>query len=444
MKRLITSLLLDRAVLYGFLYRGWGITAGIITVVVISVYLPADIQGYYFTFLSLMALQAFLELGLYVVIVNFASHEWSGLNLDSDGRIYGVAENLSRLVSLGRGIIKWYGFVSMMFIIVIGMLGFTFFPQDESKVWVLPWCVLVVLYGMNIFLLPMISLLEGCGQIKEINKFRFTQAIISSVMLWGAMYMGANLWSLVLATLVVVIRDVYLLGIHYREFFKPFWKFPPSQRIDWKREIWPMQWRLALQAMSGYLLLQLITPVIFKYHGSIEAGRIGMSMQIMGAIQSLGQVWIQSKMPMFGGLIAKKDYLALDTIWRESATHSIVAVLILGLALILAVVIGNVMQLPVMGRIVSPMQFVMLVLTLLFSQVVQTEAAYLRAFKREPFLWVGVVSGIIAGILIWYLGARLGVTGAVIGYAFSMGIVLLWATRIFNIERRLALQGGEI
>jgi len=439
MKRLIASLFNDRAVLYGILYRAWGILAGIITIVVISLYLPPSTQGYYYTFLSLMALQVFLELGLYVVIVNFASHEWAGLNLGADGHVYGHTENLSRLVSLVRGIVKWYGLISILFILFVGTLGFNFFPSSEREVWVLPWFSLIALYGINIFFLPLISLLEGCGQIKQINKFRFTQAVISSVILWIFIFMGANLWSLVFATLIVVLRDYYLICIHYRKFFTPFWKLPTSQRIDWKGEIWPMQWRLALQAMSGYLLLQLITPIIFKYHGAIEAGRIGMSMQIIGAIQALGLVWLQSKAPMFGGLIAKKDFVALDTVWKRSAKYSIVAVLVMGIGLTLVVAMGNAMQIPIVERIVGPMQFGVLALALIFSQFLQAEAAYLRAFKREPFLVVGVVGGILAGLLIWYLGMNMGITGAIIGYALSMGFVLAWATKIFFVERRSAL-----
>jgi len=437
MKSIFTSVLNDSAVLYGILHRGWAILAGIVTVLIISYYLPANTQGYYYTFLSLIALQAFLELGLYVAIVNFASHEWSGLSLNINRSIQGDVENLSRLVSLGRGIVKWYGLVSILFVLIVGLIGFYFFPEVERALWFAPWCILAALSGVNIFLLPMISLLEGCGQIRTINKFRFTQALISSFALWISMYAGAGLWALAIAALIVVLRDLYLILVHYREFFKPFWHLSTTKWVDWKNEIWPMQWRLALQAVSGYFLLQLITPVIFKYHGSIEAGRIGMSMQIIGAIQSLGLVWLQTKVPLFGGFIAQNDLASLNKVWARSARHSVAVVAIVGMVLVLVVAAGNVLQLQIMERLVGPWQFGFLVIALVFSQMVQAEAAYLRAFKKEPFLLVGVIGGVVAGLLIWFLGSREGVAGAIIGYALSMGVVLVWATRIFLLKAKM-------
>ena len=53
----------------------------------ISWYLTAELQGYYYTFTSLIALQVFLELGFSIVVTQFASHEWANLNLDKNGYI---------------------------------------------------------------------------------------------------------------------------------------------------------------------------------------------------------------------------------------------------------------------------------------------------------------------------------------------------------------------
>ena len=437
--KLTTAMFNDSSLHYAMLYRIWGILSGAITILIISIYFPTSIQGYYYTFLSIVALQAFLELGLYVVIMNVASHEWAGLSLNSDRSIGGNTRNLSRLISLGRNVFKWYGIVVLLFVIIVGTMGVLFFPKNELDIWLAPWCTLVLFSGLNLFVLPMISLLEGCGQIREINKFRLTQAFLSSLILWYLMYAGADLWAMVLAAFVVVLRDIYLLCVYYRAFFKPFWTAKISASIDWKNEIWPMQWRLALQAISGYFLLQLITPVVFYYHGSIEAGRIGMAMQIVFSLQALGQVWLLTKAPLFGALIAKEDFSALNRMWKQASLVSVSVVLLLGLSLVVVTLFGHMMELQVMDRIVGPWQLLLLVLAQVFSQILQAEAAYLRAFKKEYFLLVGVVGGVIAGLLIWYLGAGYGINGAIIGYTFSMALVLIWATYIFISRRHSSL-----
>src|SRR5690242_13413514 len=99
----------DRAVVFGSLWRIWQLLAGPVTLLAIGRYMSPDAQGFYYTFGSIIALQSFLELGFYLVIINFSSHEWVALSLDDDGRIIGDAHAHSRLVSLGRLVFRWYG-----------------------------------------------------------------------------------------------------------------------------------------------------------------------------------------------------------------------------------------------------------------------------------------------------------------------------------------------
>ena len=96
----------DRAIAYALLSKLWLLFAGPITLYLISLYLTPEMQGFYYTFLSLVALQVFIELGFYVVITQFASHEWAHLSFDDSGSIIGDPAALSRLVSLGRLVFK--------------------------------------------------------------------------------------------------------------------------------------------------------------------------------------------------------------------------------------------------------------------------------------------------------------------------------------------------
>jgi len=70
-------------------------------------------------------------------------------------------------------------------------------------------------------------------------------------------------------------------------------------------------------------------------------------------------------------------------------------------------------------------------------QIIQTQAAYIRAHKREPFLISGVVTGLFSGLAIWLLGSRFGPTGAAAGYFLVVaGIALPWITTIWMRARR--------
>jgi len=123
----------DWAVFYGLLASGWQFLSAPITAVLIRRYLAPEVQGFHYTFGSLLALRSFVELGLYVAILNIASDGWALLGLDAEGRIVGHPDALSRLVSLGRSMSKWYAVASAFFVIGVGVGGYIFFSQGSYR-----------------------------------------------------------------------------------------------------------------------------------------------------------------------------------------------------------------------------------------------------------------------------------------------------------------------
>ena len=90
----------DQAVIFVLLNRGWQILTMPATLFLIAKHFSPEVQGFYYTFVSVLALQSFLELGFVIVIINVSSHEWAHLRLDEAGNIVGRQEALSRLASL--------------------------------------------------------------------------------------------------------------------------------------------------------------------------------------------------------------------------------------------------------------------------------------------------------------------------------------------------------
>jgi hypothetical protein len=74
-RRFLNRLEVNRAVFYALALRGWQFVGGAVSVLLISLYFTKELQGYYYTFSSLVALQSFFELGLGAVLVAIASHE---------------------------------------------------------------------------------------------------------------------------------------------------------------------------------------------------------------------------------------------------------------------------------------------------------------------------------------------------------------------------------
>lgn len=417
----------DRAVVYVILTRAWQAASGIGTVLLIAHFLSPKAQGFYYTFASLIALQSFVELGLHLVITNVASHEWARLDLNRSGAITGDKFALARLASLGRFVFKWYSAASAVFVVVIGIAGWRFLSQegDASVNWQAPWLAVAILTGVTLWTLPFVALLEGCDQVVTVNGYRFVQAAASTFAVWLAIALGGELWALGASVGVSAVFGLHLLMVRYREFFRSFLRLPAHAAIAWKEEVWPMQWRLAAQGVVNYFMYWLATPVVFHYHGAEAAGKIGMTWQIVAMLQTVATAWLHTKVPQFGRLIASKQYDELDRLWRQTFMVTS-GILLTGVGVILIVVLTLHFVSPTLAeRLAEPFPTTLLLMAAIASHVVQCEAAYLRAHKREPLLIPGILSGILSGLVIWTLGRAYGVSGAAFGYFFVMTFISL-------------------
>ncbi|MDA1013292.1 MAG: hypothetical protein O3A00_02440 [Planctomycetota bacterium] len=427
LRRLINRIEIDRATFFSLLLRVWQLLAGAVTVYFIAEHFSPELQGFYYTFASLMALQTFFELGLNIVIVNVASHEWAKLSLDESGAIRGDDRARSRLISLGRLIAGWYAIAAMLFAIGVGIGGYVFLAQQAAGIeWIGPWCAITVLSGGLLWLLPFNALLEGCGQNAIVNRFRLLQAVTASLGVWICISAGLELWAPVAAVAARVMWDVVLVAVRFRRFFRPFLA-PTSTtaRIEWTREIWPLQWRLAVQGCVGYFSYSLMTPVLFHYHGPAVAGQMGMTWAIVTAIQAAGLAWVQTRVPRFGVLIARRDFAELDRVFRRLTLVSLQILLVVSAGVWLAAVHSKDWFPEIAARFLSPSATAVLLAGVLLYHVPHCMSMYMRAHKRDPMLFTNVLSSMAIGACVFYGGREFAGLGAAIGYAVAVGMVVL-------------------
>ena len=198
--RFARKLGVDRAIGFAVAGRLWQVVSGPITQAFLLLYFTDQQRGFYYAFLYLIALQAFVELGFQVVLINLSSHEWSKLTF-SDGRLDGDSTAICRLGSLWQKSRTWYLFASLVFTLAVSVFGYEFLGAKESGTpqvnWTVPWMVFVIVHGLHLTLVPAIGILEGCGQIAHLNKYRVWQGVLGSVVVWLLMWQGFGLWSLV-------------------------------------------------------------------------------------------------------------------------------------------------------------------------------------------------------------------------------------------------------
>ena len=443
---------LDKAIVFALLLRVWQSVAGVVGLMLIAAFFTAELQGFYYTFSSLLSLQIFVELGLYGVVQTLASREWSRLSLNDDGYVIGDPSASSRLASLLHFVVKWYLVVSLFFAIGVGIAGHSFLstPDHTAVDWIAPWWSVVALATLQLWLMPIVTILEGCNQVAEINRFRFIQAVAEAITLWSLILGEAELWVAAGVLCTKILSTVIFLAYRYRHFCISVWNSRQQSRIDWRREIWPMQWRIGAQASVNYLHFSLFTPLMFYFYGPAVAGQMGMTLQIVIVIQMISIVWVQTKLPRFAILAAQKMYQELDKTWWRASTISFSLNIVGSLLMLLAIVLINHLQFSFSGRLLEPAPTSLFLLGFCLMQITGYQASYLRAHAKEPFLLLGVMGGLLNCALVFAFGSRFGPTGAAAGFAATIAFFMvpfgtyIWKRRRAEWQSDFALPKTEL
>jgi hypothetical protein len=432
---------IDRAIGFTILARGWSTVAGVVTVLLIARFLTPAEQGYYYTFSSLVALQIVFELGFSFVILQLAAHERAHLHIQDDGSITGDNIAHSRLASVLQKAVRWYSTGAVLMAAVLLPAGFHFFLVNRqpgvSVSWQMPWIAAVLATTLTFQIDPLFAFLEGCGRIPQVARMRFTQAFSGSLMAWAAFFLHRGLFAPAMIIAGQAIAGSYFL-FSQRRLLLPLLRHKTlGYVVSWRREIWPFQWRIAISWLCGYFIFQLFNPVLFAYRGAIEAGRMGMSLTIATALSSVAIAWISTKASPFGTLIARREYRALDQLFFRTVLQSALMLLI-GAVLLIFGLLYVTLRFPHLAVRVLPLPvFAVLLATILCNHFVFSEAVYLRAHKREPFLSVSIAVGLLTAGSTLLLGKLWGAAGVTIGYFCTSGIFgLCFGTFIFITKRR--------
>ena len=442
MRRFLRLVGVDKAIGYTVLARGWASSAGLVTVALIARFLSPAEQGYYYTFGSLVAMQIIFELGFSVVILQLAAHEAAHLAIGTDGSISGPASAHARLASVLRKSLKWYGVASLLMTIILIPLGWHFFSTSPNSgagvAWRAPWVAIVLAASVTFQIDPIFSFLEGCGFVSKVARTRLAQSTLGSLFAWSALFFHHGLFApagliggQAIAGLVWLFFKRRLLVNLLRHSVGPL-------AIDWWQEVWPFQWRIAVSYASGFFIFQLFNPILFRFAGPAAAGRMGMSINITNAIASIAIAWINTKAAPFGSLIARREFDQLDRLFFRSAAQAFTLCFTGSIVIWSAALFLELHQISFAQRLLPPLPFALLLLSMNINQMVSSMAVYLRAHKQEKYLANSVAGAVCIALSSYVLGRHFGALGMTAGQLVITLIVGLgFGSHIFFKFRRL-------
>lgn len=437
---------IDGAIAYTVLSRIIQAGGGVITLLFVARCLSKVEQGYYYTFGSILAIQIFFELGLSNIITQFVAHENASLIWNDKISFSGPKESSSRLSSLLRFTVRWFCIISFMLFFGLLIAGYCFFSKygknDDVVEWQIPWLILSITTSMSLMSSPILAFLEGLGRVKQVAKIRLIQQAIQISLVLIFFSIGLKLFSTPIAAILsFAIIPLWIFSGNVKEVLIFIWNKIDVFKVNYKLEIFPFQWKIALSWISGYFIFQLFNPVLFATEGPVVAGQMGMTLAVLNAILMFTLSWVTTKVPVFSGLIAKKQYNELDSLFNKTLIQSTALNIFALSTFFMLVYFIRYLNINFGGKNLgdrflpfTPMLF--MIIPVLLNHIIACLATYLRCHKQEPMLMQSVVMGILCSISTVVLGSHFGVLGMTSGYMALTIVSFIWTYIIFKNKKK--------
>ncbi len=444
-KKIAIKFGLDKAILFTSSSSILGVFGSIVSLILVVKYLTGVEQGFYYTFGSIVAIQIFFELGLNGIITQYVAHEMAHLQWQGDHMVQGESKYISRLSSLLHFSLKWYLFFASILIISLIAVGFFYFNRYNTissiVSWEIPWILLAAGTGINLIISPVIAFLQGMGKVKEIAKTQLILQIFKLTIVWVGLIAGAKLYVLGLGSFMGVLIYALVITLKYKKLLANIWQTIIIERVHYRKEIFPYQWKIAMSWISGYFIFQLFNPVLFATEGAVVAGQMGMTLAAIGGISSITVAWINTKVPVFSGLIAQKKYGELDTIFNNTLLQSFVLNILLLLGMFTVIFGIRYFNISMGGkhlgdRFLPYLPMSLMMLSIVANHIISSWATYLRCHKKEPMMVLSIVMGIACTLSTVLLGKYFGVLGMTTGYMLLCVMSFICTYFIFITNKR--------
>lgn len=446
LKKVSNKIGIDSAIAFTIFSRISQASFGVISLIFIAKYLTIEEQGYYYTFGSVLAIQVFFELGLSGIITQFVAHENAVLHWENKTSFIGSEEAISRLSSLLRFTLKWFGVISGLLFIGLMISGFLFFGsfgKNEKNInWQTPWLILSITTSLTLMVSPILAFLEGLGRVKEVAKIRFIQQMVNMLLVLLLFTLGYKLFAApISAMLSFAIVPVWILLGHKIKLLKFIWNKISNWKVNYRKEIFPFQWKIALSWISGYFIFQLFNPVLFATEGAIVAGQMGMTLTVLNSIMALTFSWMTTKIPIFSSLIAKKEYKQLDSLFNKTLTQSAILNLLALILFFVIVFFLHYFEIKIGrknfgDRFLAYLPLLLMMGFVLLNHFVSSWAVYMRCHKKEPMVVLSVVMGLLCSISTVVFGKFFGVLGITIGFLLLNIVSFIWTYFIFVKKKK--------
>ena len=404
---------------------------GLVSAWAIIVYLTPEQQGYWYTFMSLLAIAAFAELGAGQILLRFVAHEVG----HREGEL--TPQGLLRLRALFAFSLKWGGAVSLVSALIaypLGVCWFGFRAADTGVGGGGPWALAAVACIPMLLLGFLNAFFEGWQRVTVTNASRLCAAWVTLGATLAAFVSGLGLWAFGIGRLAGSGGGMVVTALLQKSLIREHSLLSPAPgAFAWKTEFLPLQTRYALTWVTGILVNSFYAPVIFRMVGAEAAGKFGMTISVVAILGAIASALVGARQARMAALAGKGDVAGLAAMFRPVLLLSIMAYGAGSAALALVLWLQPGVLDRYVGRLLPPADMALATVAGFFWLLITLFTTCVRSFNQEPFVrlaWchaIGSVLAILPAVHYWETTGALVVSA--VGNAASSYFCWRYAAR---------------
>ena len=296
------------------LYKFTHALLGIGTIFIIVFTLSPNMQGWYYTMLSIASLYVLFEFGLSNLLIFKSANYFSKLKWSKDV-VDGDKDIIEEFYKFFKSSTLLYVYISIMSFFIIYPIGsYVLEKNNPSEVinnWKNIWFLLILFTSINLASTSVLHIYEGAGKIREIYLLRTAQQITGVLITWLLLtnnFEVISLLALPISCLSIFIIWLYVYGREVRVIIKSNISF---NAYDWRKYIGHLRLQIGFSTISLYIITQTIVPFVFYFTSPVLAGQIALTITACNMLSLVCISWIQQNIPLYSSLTASNNIMLL-------------------------------------------------------------------------------------------------------------------------------------
>lgn len=389
-------------------------------------------------FSTIMGLASLLDFGFSISFSRSVSYVFSGTKaLQTTG--YTFLETTEVNYSLLKGLInamRWFYSRIALILLFILATGGTYYiytiveTYSENQLYIyISWAITTILISYSFYTLYYDALLLGKGLVKCNKQITVISQIIYLVIAIVLIFLHFNLIAIVSAKAfsIFIMRFLSYRVIYTKDFKSKLETIVPQSYKGIVKSLYPNALKTGLIYFGGLLSNQFVTLIGPSYLSLKEMASYGITIQIIGGIASLANVYYLAYQPSIVQYRLRKNKDSIKRLYLKGVLISFLIFIICGLMLLglgnwIISLIGS--QTPLLSNF-----FIAIALLICFLETNYINAAGIILTKNEaPFFKASLCSivAIFIALFLFFQYTSIGVWGMILARGIVQGSYQIW------------------